>query len=249
MKPDNLKLNGLRPQLNELLTTFADRLCTTLGANLESITLVGSALTDDFTTRSDINTVLVLSRRDLPSLKAIASQARWMARKKLAVPLIMTTEYIERSRDTFGIELLDFQLTHKTILGDDPFESLSFDKSDVRLQAERELKATLIRLRQGYISFAGNKRRVRDIVSTAVSSLLPLLRAMLWLRDIERPATAQPTIDRADEALDINLKPLRDVRKWRTEKPKPTTDEIEDAFESVYTVVDQLAIIVDKLEV
>ena len=35
----------------------------------------------------------------------------------------MTPSYIDRSRDVFGIEFPDFQSTHKTILGEGPFEA------------------------------------------------------------------------------------------------------------------------------
>ena len=61
----------------------------------------------------------------------------------------MTPHYLACSRDVFPVEFLDFQLVHETILGEDPFVSLQVDKAHVRLQCERELKATLVRLRQG----------------------------------------------------------------------------------------------------
>ena len=104
----------------------------------------------------------------------------------------MTPAYIDRSRDVFGIELLDFQLCHHTVLGDDPFAALSFAKVDVRLQCERELKASLIRLRQGYLAAGGNVLLVRDVLIAAVKALAPLLRAMLWLTDRERTPEASP---------------------------------------------------------
>jgi hypothetical protein len=161
----------------------------------------------------------------------------------------MTESYIEQSLDVFGVEFLDFQLTHKTILGDDPFKALAFDKKDVRLQCERELKAILIRLRQGYIASAANKKLVRDVLISTAKGLTPFLRAILWLKDIERPAEVEPTFSKAAEQFSINLEPLTTARKWQLQKVRLSEAEMENAFESVYATVEQLALIVDKFEV
>jgi len=256
-----LKLDGLRDEIRDSIKAFAEKLIAELGDNLQSITVVGSSLTEDFKSpssaalllrtggQSDINTVLVLERQTLAALNAIVSLARPMRKKRISPPLLMTSSYIEQSRDVFGVEFLDFQLTHRTILGDDPFAALTFDKEDVRLQCERELKAMLIRLRQGYIAAAANKKLVRDVLISTAKGLTPLLRAMLWLKDIDRPAGAEPTFNKAAGEFSINMDSLMAAGKWRYQKMPLGETELESAFESVYTTVEQLALVVDKLEV
>jgi len=246
----NINLDALSMQIRDSVKSFAEKLVAELGENLRSITVVGSSLTEDFKAgQSDINTVLVLERQTLASLNAVASMAKPMRRKKISPPLLMTASYIQRSRDVFGVEFLDFQLTHQTILGEDPFASLTFDKKDVRLQCERELKAMLIRLRQGYITAAANKRLVRDVLISTAKGLAPLLRAMLWLKDIDRPVRTEPTFSKAGGEFSINMDSLITAGKWRHEKVRLSETEMESAFESVYTTVEQLALVVDKLEV
>jgi hypothetical protein len=247
---NNLRLDTIAEQIREPLKTFAERLTAGLGDNLQSITVVGSSLTDDFKPgQSDINTVIVLDRQTLGALNAIAGLARPMRRKKISAPLFMTPSYIERSRDAFGVEFLDFQLTHQTIFGSDPFASLNFDKKDVRLQCERDLKAMLIRLRQGYIAAAANKRLVRDILISTAKGLAPLLRATLWLKGINRPAETEATFSKAGDEFSVNMDSLTRVGRWRHEKLRLGETEIQNSFESVYTAVEQLALIVDKFEV
>jgi len=246
----DLKINALQMQTRDPVKDFAEQLLTSLGENLQSITVVGSSLTEDFRPgQSDINTVLVLDRQKLSSLNSIASLAKPMSRKKISPPLLMTLSYIERSRDVFGVEFLDFQLAHETIMGDDPFASLEFDKKDVRLQCERESKAMLIRLRQGYIAAAANKKLVRDILISTAKGMLPLLRAMLWLKDIDRSARIEPTFVKSSGEFSIDTNPLRSAIKWRHEKIRLSETEMENAFESVYSAVEQLSDIVDKLKV
>ena len=246
----DLKFNTLHAQIRDSVKEFAERLLISMGENLQSITVVGSSLTDDFKPgSSDINTVLVLGKQNLASLNAVAPLAKPMGRKKISPPLLMTQSYIERSRDVFGIEFLDFQLAHETIFGDDPFTSLEFDKKDVRLQCERELKAMLIRLRQGYIAAAANKKLVRDILISTAKGVLPLLRAMLWLKDTDRTAQAEATLSEAAKHFSIDMNPLTTSLKWRHEKIRLSETEMENAYESVYSAVEQLSDIVDKLKV
>lgn len=247
---NDLKLNALSIHIRDSVKYFAGKLIPALGENLQSITVVGSSLTDDFKPGlSDINTVLVLNGQSINYLKPIASLARPMSRKKISVPLLMTPSYIERSLDVFGVEFLDFQLNHQTILGEDPFTSLTFDKKDVRLQCERELKAMLIRLRQGYIAAAANKKLVRDILISSAKGLAPLLRAMLWLKDIERPTVAEQTFNKAADKFSIKSDSLITTEKWSRQKIRPDEGQIDNAFELIYSKVDQLAQIVDELEV
>jgi hypothetical protein len=246
----NLKLESLQVQIQDSVRDFAEKLLTALGDNLQSVTVIGSSLTDDFRPdTSDINTVLILGSQNLESLNSIASLAKPMSRKKISPPLLMTQSYIEQSQDVFGVEFLDFQLAHETVMGDDPFISLSFDKKDVRLQCERELKAMLIRLRQGYIAAAANKKLVRDILISTAKGMAPLLRAMLWLKDIERTARAEPTFNKASGEFSIDTSPLASAIKWRHEKIRLSEIEMKNTFETVYSVVDQLAGIVDELKV
>ncbi|MHC4431660.1 MAG: hypothetical protein ACYTBS_07460, partial [Planctomycetota bacterium] len=72
-----IKLDDLNAQIRDSVKDFAERLITALGDDLQSITLVGSSLTDDFAPgQSDINTVIGLAEQKLDSLNAIAAMAK-----------------------------------------------------------------------------------------------------------------------------------------------------------------------------
>jgi hypothetical protein len=245
-----LKTASLPGEIRQLVEMFAERLMAGLGDNLRSITVVGSALTDDFDPRrSDINTVLVVREQTTAVLNALAALTRAVRKKKIATPLLMTASYIERSRDVFGVEFLDFQLTHQTVLGDDPFATLNFNKQDVRLQCERELKATLIRLRQGYIACAAKAPLVRDILISTAKGLSPLLRAMLWLKDVERPGTTTQTLRKAADVFSLDVGCVQVILDWRQQKRRIAPAEVQEVFAAAYGVVERLSLIVDELAV
>ena len=111
----NIKLDALRKEIHEQIRSFTEILIIELGKNLQSVTVVGSSLTSDFRAgKSDINTVLVLGKIQQGSLKQVARLAKPMSKNKISPPLLMTTSYIERSLDVFGVEFLEFQLAHQT---------------------------------------------------------------------------------------------------------------------------------------
>lgn len=244
------RLDSVRESIHAPLQLLAERLEARLRDNLQSLSVVGSALTQDFAPKtSDINTVVLLAAYDMPALTAVAVLAPALSRYQISPPLLLTDFYIQRSCDVFGIEFLDFQLVHETILGEDPFVSMHFHKSQVRLQCERELKAMLVRLRQGFITAAGDRRRVRDILVAASKGLGPLLRAMLWLVDADRPKTIDSTLRRAAGEFEVELETALAVHHWRHEKPRLTDAEIESAFAAILDGVDRLTTIIDGLEV
>jgi len=243
------KWDGVPDAARGPLELLVERLQAALGRHLQSITVVGSSLTDDYRPgASDINTVVVLDEQNTEVLAAVASLGKTLRRQRLSPPLLMTPAYIDRSRDVFGIEFLDFQLTHKTILGDDPFAAISIGKADVRLQCERELKAMLIRMRQGYVAAAGKKMVVRDILISAAKGLAPLGRAMLWLKDIERPRTMEPALRKAAMEFKVDLDAVIAAERWRYEKPRLTDADIESAFAAIVGAVEALTTIIDEMK-
>jgi len=244
-----LKLSGLAPAAHDAVRAFATKLSADLDENLKSLSVVGSALTSDFQAgRSDINTVLTVARRSQDLLKRIASYGKAMGRKRLRAPLLMTEEYVRQSQDVFGVEFLDFQLNHLTVLGDDPFAALEINKSDLRAQCERELKVSLIGLRQGYIRAAGDRRLVVQLMVGCLSNVLPVARAMLWLHDVPRSPLIAETIAAASKQFEFSSADLEQVARLRHGAQKPSAERAETLFEGLYRAVDHLSREVDRLE-
>jgi hypothetical protein len=239
----------IRETIRDPLRNLVQQLQMGLGENLRSVVVVGSALTDDFQPgASDINTVVLLDRHDVGALNAVASLAKPLSRHRLSAPLLMTRFYIERSRDVFGVEFLDFQLTHQTILGEDPFAAVHVEKADVRLQCERELKAMLVRLRQGYVAAAGDKGLVEDILISTAKGLAPLARAMLWLNDLERPRTMEAAMKKAAVRFNVDLDAAIAAERWRYTRPRLTQADVQSTFVAILDTVDRLTTTIDEMK-
>jgi len=138
---------------------------------------------------------------------------------------------------------------HETILGEDPFVGIRFDKPHVRLQCEREFKAMLVRLRQGYIAAGGTRDMVRDLLIATAKNLAPLLRALLWLVDAERPKTMEATLRQAGAEFKVDLTAVLAAHDWRRRKLHLTDAEMEAGFVTIVNDVDRLTSTVDGLKV
>ena len=115
-RKDQVRLDSIPQAIQETLKDFVRVIQSALADQLMSVTVVGSCLNPEFRPgQSDINTVLVLNHQSQDQLKALAALAKSMHKKRIAPPLLMTADYIERSRDVFGVELLDFQLSGQTM--------------------------------------------------------------------------------------------------------------------------------------
>jgi hypothetical protein len=243
------KLSLLREEVQEPVRFLLTRLQEDLGDDLLSLCVVGSALTADFhPKRSDINTVLLVRRRSHQLLQQLAGYGKSMGKRKLRAPILMTPQYIQQSLDVFGVEFLDFQLNHALIYGTDPFTELSFHKRDIRLQCERQFKAALIKLRQGYISALAKPKLIAGLLLECVSELTVLLRALLWLADTDRPREALATLEIAAEKYEFDSQKISSLVKLKQQHAQPQADQVETLFENIYQIIDHLAQKVDQIE-
>ncbi|MBN1763699.1 MAG: hypothetical protein JW860_00430 [Sedimentisphaerales bacterium] len=245
-----INVAGLPEDVGLAVRYLAEQLGQDLGGDLESLTVVGSAAAGDFHPRySDINTVLVLARRRHETLQRLAGYGVSMGKRKLKAPLLMTAEYIQRSLDVFGMEFLDFQLNHRMVCGPDPFADLEIRKNDVRLQCERQLKSALIKLRQSYITLMGKPKLVGRVMVECLGELAVILRAMLWLKDMERPREFEPTLRKAAEPFSFKVDDISELIAAKKEYRLPDKSEFELLFQNLYQMVDNLSRQVDQLEI
>ena len=72
---------------------------------------------------------------------------------------------------------------------------------------------------------------------------------MLWLKDVDRPKISQAVLEKVAGEFSIETDSLISVLKWRNENIHPGKDETISAYEPIYETIEQLSLIVDKLEV
>jgi hypothetical protein len=240
-------MSGIRPEVEKTVQDLVETLQQHLGSELKSLTLVGSAVTEDFVAgRSDINSVLLVDTIDEQVLSVLAKIGPQMGRKRLRAPLLMTPSYIECSCDVFAVEWLDFQAYHQTLIGVDPFESLTFEKQHVRLQCEKQFKMMQIQLRQGYIRSAERKNEIAALLTGLSKEMLPYLRAMLWLEGAPRSGGFEQTFDAAKERFGVETAAFKAAFAFRYEKLRQTNEEMKYLFAQASEAINKLCCVSDQ---
>jgi predicted nucleotidyltransferase len=216
---------------------------------LHSVYIVGSALTRDYDPKiSDINSVIVLQKMDLKFLEFLAPLGRKYGKKGIAAPLLMTPTYVDKSRDVFPIEFLNIKLLHHTVFGEDIFEDLAIDRSDLRHQCERELKVRLIGLRQGYISAMGDQKILARGFADSFAGYMPLFKAIIVLHGRQTPQNNQEILSVLADITGIRTDAFNQVLALKSRKTKLSIEKLNIVFEDYYKVIEKLGEMIDALE-
>lgn len=246
--PD-LNLDKLKPVAAKKIKPFIDEVLDKYSDKIHSIHVNGTAITDDFNEKmSDVNSLFVLKEMDLKFLELIAPLGKKYSKNKVAVPLIMTPEYIKSSLDVFPIEFLNFKLIHSTVFGEDILGDIEINRLDLRHQCERELKVKLIALRQGYISSFGDRKILSEGFVNSITAYIPLFRGIIVLLGKEPPIRQSEVIRALSEAVEIKGDIFAKILKAKHEKVKFSIDELNTHFEAFYEATEKIGKIVDEIK-
>jgi predicted nucleotidyltransferase len=216
------------------------------GPDLESIILYGSAARGEYVAgRSDINFMIVLSSAGIDNLAgAMPFAAKWR-QFRVSTPLFLSRDYITTSLDTFPIEFLTMKAAYKMVFGHDLLKDLAFEKSFVRLQCERELKAKLLHLRQHFVETQGKAKKIIELIGLSLPAFLSLFQAILFLNDRQPPATREGLLDEISRQTGINVEVFKDLAAVRSGTKKPGNDE---AFKLMNAYISEIKIITNQID-
>lgn len=244
-----INLEGLNTIVSDRIKPFIEDILKEYAKSIHSIHIVGSAVTPDFKEKtSDINSVIILSGMNLNFVEFLAPLGKKYGKHRISAPLIMTPEYIQDSLDVFPIEFHDFRLIHKTIWGEDILKGLLIKKENLRLQCEREIKARLIGLIQGYISSAGDKELITTSLIKSFTGCIPLFRAIIFLLDKEPPVKRSDVI-RIFQELAADSSIYEKLILLRNKQIKPSKTELNHIFEHYYNSLKKIGKIIDELRI
>lgn len=242
MDKSNIDVSSLPEMVQSSVQNLAQLLLELAGENLQALAVFGAIVSGDFDPKHmSVRSVAIFEKMDLALLNKLRSHGPRLGRQRLQAPLFMTPSYIEQSRDSFPVELLEIQCFHIMVLGQDCFESLEFSRSDVRLQCERELKSNLITLRQGLLS-AYKDTFLGPLLVGAMEQIIRVLRALLWLKELEVPSDAAAVVLAVESLLDWKLAGLKNCL---AESSKGSFKQ----FEQVYRDIESLSNYVNEISI
>jgi hypothetical protein len=201
------------------LDDLVSQLRAAYGSALRSVVLYGSAAAGEhIAKRSDYNVLVIVDALDASHLAAASATARAWSEAGNPAPLTLTTSEWRGSSDIFPMEYADILERHRILHGDPPFEGISVDRKDLRLQLEQEALGKLIKLRQGVLASGGDGGRQVELLGASASAILIILRSFIRLHGSAAPKDNVAMVQEAGKLAGFDSDPfVRVVRHVRGE--------------------------------
>jgi len=197
-----------------ILDELVSQLRAAYGTALRSIVLYGSAAAGEhIAKKSDYNVLVIVDALEPARLTAASAASRAWADAGNPAPLTMTMSEWKGSSDIFPMEYADILDRHRVLSGDPPFDGISVDLKDLRLQLEHEAMGKLIRLRQGTLASGNEGERQLELLTASLSAIMIIFRAFTRLHR-EVPAKDNLTlIDAVARRAGFDAQPFARVVK------------------------------------
>jgi hypothetical protein len=189
------------------------------------------------------NLLFVVEKLDFHTLEHIKELVIAHRKKTRIVPLFFTREELMDGSDVFPLEFLDIKQPHEVLYGDDLVEKIRFDKKHVRRQLEFELRSKLIHLRENYV-WIKKDRELRQLLQSAMPSLMPLFYGLLYLKDVKAPTELEPLFKLITKYYKVDVSILRRIRNMKRVKD----EELERCAEELMQFLAELGEIVDEIK-
>ena len=234
--------------MDKLLSELVERLRLSLGDNLVSVILYGSAAAGDHAGPfSDLNVFCAIRQLDVQDLSAAEGAIRWWRAKGHPSPLLMTVEEMRASTDCFAIEFHDMRERRKVLFGEDVVAALEIDDAFYRARVEYELRAKLLRLRQKAAGVLSDDELLIRLMKDSVSTFCVLGRHALRLKHGDTPWTKRDIIASLEASFGLSGKPFYTCLDLREDKLKARQVDALALFKQYLREVTALTGAVDHL--
>jgi len=230
------------------INQFISRLRAASGENLLSVILYGSAADGEFHPDfSNVNLLCVLRESSFSALTAIAPAVEWWAKQKHHEPLVLTHEELERSTDVFSIEFLDMQQRHRLLFGEDVLSGLQIPMHLHRAQLEYELREKLILLRERLLLAANDKKQLRELMLSSLSTFITLFRHGLIALGDTPPKAKREAVQALAARIPFDASAFLQLLDIREHKAETKQFDVTDIFARYLAAVQQVTAAVDKM--
>lgn len=236
-------------QPQDIFVEFTKDYLSVFNKDLISLMLYGSAASGAYVKgKSDINVLVVLTESGMNRLEDAFTLVKNWRKRNVAVPLVLTKDFITSSLDAYPIEFLNMKNNSVLIHGENVLESLVFKPEDLRLQIERELKSKILLLREGYLESEGSARRVRELIGRSLTAFTAIFNAMLFLKQTPAPRNRRETMLAMNKVFTIDASVFMLCSEIRQGVDKLSGKEVIDVFKKYVREAEKASHIIDGLK-
>jgi len=160
--------------------------------------------------------------------------------------MTMTLDEWRRSSDIFPMEYADILERNRVLHGPPPFDGISVDRADLRLQLEQQVMGKLLQLRQGALLAGTDGKRQSELVAASLSTMMVLFRAVLRLNGETPAGDSAKTATRVGELAGFDPAPfVRAVRHVHGAE-KLSSDQAAQALSGYLGAIERLSRYLDQ---
>jgi hypothetical protein len=196
--------------------------------------------------KSDLNFAIVLERVTLPYLKALHQYLPKWHKLRVATPLLLDRQFLERARDVFPMEFHDIKEQHRVLYGEEVFATLAIDGRHLRYQAEHEARGKLLRLRTLYAEVGADRKRLEALMLDSAKTFVTIMRNFVRLRRGESRTRYLQVIDEFERHFEQTFPAIRHLIQVKLGMQR-WADGIEDTFRSYLDEVERLIDLIDRM--
>jgi predicted nucleotidyltransferase len=169
--------------LKTLLATAAD----SLGSELRSVVLFGSAAEGRLRATSDVNLVFVLTRFDQAKIDPVREALRAAhAAARVSVMFLLSSE-VNDAAEVFAVKFADIARRRRVLYGEDVFANLTASRSS-RIQRLRQILLNqILRLRERYAFTSLREEQLALVIAEAAGALRSAAATILELSGVAVP--------------------------------------------------------------
>jgi len=241
-------MNSMPEQLKQVINEFTTDINELFDNEAEAIILFGSAATEEYIPKkSDVNFLVCLTEQGIDKIDIVEKKVKKWQKKNISLPLFLTKSYIKASLDSFPIEFFNMSQTYQIIQGEDILKDLKFNKKDIRLQCERELKGKLLSLREDYILTRGKKKKMSQLINESIVTFISIFKALLFLRDSEVPVKKSDVILAMCREFDLDESVFSVLLAHRNNSVNLDKEQLSNIIKKYIKEIRQLSQVVDSM--
>ncbi|MDY6855250.1 MAG: hypothetical protein SWO11_11195 [Thermodesulfobacteriota bacterium] len=234
----------------EIFQDFTKDYKNAFGSDLISIILHGSGASGDYIPKkSDINFLIVLSEKGIEILERSFKIITKWRKRSVNTPLFLTKDYILSSIDTFPVEFFNMKMNYVLVYGEDVLSDLTFEREHMRIECERELKAKLLQLRQGYLQTSHKTGHMQLLIASSITTFIAIFKAILYLKDIKIPAHKDQTLALMCEKFNLNYEIFSTLLNIKKKERKPSRNKMDSLIHEYISEIKRISSIVDTMDI
>ena len=222
--------------IDSVLDPVVASLRATLGGNLHSCILYGSAVRGDLVPGvSDINLLIVLQESTCEAHLAIAEAIPKTSRID---PFVLGLRGFDRSVRAFAAKFVSIRRNYRVLHGVDLLAALQIEPSLERFLCEQALRNLRLRHVRAFIIMGKNRTRYQRFLREHDAALFVHLSELVRLNDISVPKEFADRISVLEETLGIDGTPLRELLELKRAPHRLGAEEIRNLHAGIFALLD-----------